>query len=117
MKPNLLPISSFQETQGESMCGPASLKIILDYYGVNKTEQELALLCGTTIELGTSDAGIKAAAESLGFKVEVKNNASLEDIQMWLDKKIPVIVDWFTRGRKDYEDSDIAEGHYSVVVG
>ena len=36
---------------------------------------------------------------------------------MWLEKGVPVIVDWFTRGRKDYGDSDVADGHYSVVMG
>jgi len=33
-----------------------------------------------------------------------------------LEKGVPVIVDWFTRGRKDYGDSDVADGHYSVVM-
>ena len=67
--------------------------------------------------MGTSDEQLKKAAESLGFKVEIKTEALLEDIKHWLAKKVPVIVDWFTRGRKDYEDSDIADGHYSVVAG
>jgi len=41
----------------------------------------------------------------------------LSDIKKWLDKKAPVIVNWFTRGRKDYADSEVADGHYSVVAG
>lgn len=32
-------------------------------------------------------------------------------------KSVPVIVNWFTRGRADYESSEVADGHYSVVVG
>lgn len=100
-----------------SMCGPASLKMVFDYYGIRKTEKELAKMCGTTEELGTNDKSIKRVAETLGFKVEIKNNSTFEDIQNWLNKKVPVIVDWFTRGRNDYTDSDIADGHYSVVVG
>jgi predicted double-glycine peptidase len=67
--------------------------------------------------LGTDDQGIKKAAEELGFNVEIKNNSTFEDIQHWLDKKVPVIVNWFTRGRADYKDSEVADGHYSVVVG
>jgi predicted double-glycine peptidase len=117
MKPTLLDLNPFKETQSESMCGPASLKIVLDYYGVQETEEELAKLCGTTVELGTSDEQIKKAAESLGFRVEIKEECELEDIQMWLDKKVPVIVDWFTRGHSGYTDEDIADGHYSVVAG
>ena len=99
------------------MCGPASLKIVLEYYGVEKTEQELAKLCGVRSGLGTDDHGLKKAAEQLGFTVEIKNNNTFEDIERWLDKNVPVIVSWFTRGRTDYTDSDVADGHYSVVAG
>ena len=99
------------------MCGPASLKMVFDYYGIDKSEEEIAKLAGTTDDLGTDDQGIKKAAEELGLKVEIKNNSTFEDIQGWLDKKVPVIVNWFTRGRADYEDSEVADGHYSVVVG
>jgi predicted double-glycine peptidase len=116
-KPTLLPVKSFQETLYASMCGPAALKIVLDYYGVNKTEQELAKLCGVKKNLGTDDQSLKKAAESLGFKAEIHNNSSFAGIQQWLDRKIPVIVNWFTRGRNDYPDSEVADGHYSVVVG
>jgi len=114
---NLLPVKPFQETLHGGFCGPACLKMVLDYYGVNKTEEELAILCNTATDLGTDEKSLKKAAEGLGFKVEIKNLSSFEDIKNWLDKKVPVIVDWFTRGRFDYDDSIVADGHYSVVVG
>ena len=114
---NLLPVKSFQETLHASMCGPASLKMVLDYYEVERTEAELATLCGTDPGLGTSDEGIKKAAESLGFTVAIKNNSTFGDIQAWLDKKVPVIVNWFTRGRADYFEEEVPDGHLSVVVG
>lgn len=113
----MLKVKSFQETLNAGMCGPASLKILLSYYGVDKDEKELARLCGTKKDLGTDDQGIKKAAESLGFKVKIKNNSSFKDIEGWLKKDVPVIVDWFTRGRMDYTDTDVADGHYSVVYG
>ncbi len=110
-------LNPFQETLGKSMCGPASLKIVLEYYGLSKTEQELYHLCGTDPELGTNDQGIKKAAEELGFQVEIINHSSYQEIEGCLKQGIPVIVDWFTRGRSDYTDSDICDGHYSVVSG
>ncbi len=93
------------------------MKMVFDYYGIEKSEAEIAKLCCMTEDLGANDQGIKQAAERLGFKVEIKNNSAFEDIQYWLDKKVPVIVDWFTRGRTDYDDSEVADGHYSPVVG
>lgn len=117
MEPDFLPVKPFQETLFKSMCGPASLKMVFNYYGIEKSEQEVTELCGTHPDLGTDDQQIKKAAESVDLKVEIKNESSLDDIKAWLDKKVPVIVNWFTRGRADYEDSEVADGHYSVVVG
>lgn len=111
-----LNVEEFQETLHESMCGPASLKIVLGYFGVQKEEQELANLSGKT-DLGTTDSSLKSAVESLGFKVDIKNESSFEEIQEWLDKGVPVIVNWFSRGRSDYSDAEVAVGHYSVVTG
>lgn len=116
-QPKLLEIKPFQETLHGSYCGPACLKMVLSYFGVEKTEAEVAKECGRDPSLGTDDISIKKAAERYGFKVEIQNEASFEDIQSWLDKKVPVIVDWFTRGRSDYDDSEVPDGHYSVVVG
>lgn len=115
--PDLLPVKPFQETLHASMCGPASLKMVLAYHGIERTEAELAKLCGTDPYLGTSGEDIKRAAESLGLNVEIKNNSTFKDIQSWLDKKVPVIVNWFTRGRTDYSEEEVPDGHLSVVVG
>ena len=61
--PNLLLVKPFQETLQAGRCGPASLKMVLAYYGVERTEEELAKLCGTDLSLGTSDQDIKRVAE------------------------------------------------------
>ncbi len=117
MQKDLLPVKPFQETLHQSMCGPASLKMVFDYYDYDKTEKDIAEMCGTTDELGTNAEGIQKAAQMIGLRAEIKDGSTFEDIQKWLDKKVPVIVNWFTRGRADYEDSEVADGHYSVVVG
>jgi ABC-type bacteriocin/lantibiotic exporter with double-glycine peptidase domain len=112
-----LNVQPFQETLHADMCGPASLKIVLDYYGINKSEKELAELCKLVPGLGVDDKSIAEAAKALGFKVEIKNESNFEDIESWLKKGVPVIVDWFTRGRSDYDDSEVPDGHYSVAIG
>lgn len=113
----MLDIKPFQETLHKGYCGPATLKIILSYYQIDKSEENLARMCNVSEDLGTDDKSLKKAAEGLGFKVEIKNFSTLNDIKNWLEKDVPVIVDWFTRGRSDYSDSEVADGHYSVVMG
>lgn len=66
MKLNLIKLKPFQETLGMSYCGPASLKIVLSYYGIEKSEKELAKMAGWDKELGVNDKGIKKAAEKFG---------------------------------------------------
>lgn len=107
----------FQETLFKGYCGPASLKMVLEYYGIEKTEKELVRLMGIDQDDGTDEEMMQRAAQHFGLKVDIKNNSSFKDIERYLGRKIPIIVDWFTRGRSDYPDSAIADGHYSVVVG
>jgi len=113
----ILKVKPFQETLNMSMCGPASLKIVLKYYGIEKTEKELTRLIGWSKRRGVDGYGLKKAAEKFGFKVEIKDNSDFRDIKKWLNSGVPVIVNWFTRGRSDCPDSEMADGHYSVVAG
>ncbi len=77
----MLEVKPFQETLNAGMCGPASLKIVLDYYGVNKSERELAAMCKVDNELGVDDKTIKKVAEKLDFQVEIKNESSFTEIE------------------------------------
>lgn len=117
MKKKLLSVKPFQETLNGGYCGPASLKMVLDYWNIEKSEEEIAMACHRDPELGTDDVSIKKAAESYGLRVEIENNASFDSIQHWLDRRVPVIVNWFTRGRADYGNEEVPDGHYSVAVG
>lgn len=93
--------------QTPSFCGPASLKILFDYYGKTFTEAELGELCNTTIEHGTNHADMIAAVKKLGHEPVVKENATFDDLKEWIDNGVPVIVGWWST------DDD----HYSVVYG
>ena len=93
--------------QGKSSCGPASLKIVLQFFGIKKSEKSLVELTGCTKEKGASGKAILKAAKSLGFKGFIKDSAKIKDIRKYvLERKIPVIVDWFSKD----------DGHYSVVA-
>ena len=83
----MLKTKPFQETLHADMCGPASLKIVLNFYGINKSENDLADLVGVVSGIGIDDKSIKKAAESFGFKVEIKNESTFDDIEKWLKKR------------------------------
>lgn len=100
----MIKLKPFRQAPG--LCGPASLKMVFDYYGVSVSEKEIAKLAGASKEKGTSIEGLIKAAKHFGFQVFLKKKSSLDDLRYFIKRKIPVIVDWF------FED----EGHYSVVV-
>lgn len=112
-----LNVKPFQETLYGGYCGPASMKIVLAYYGIEASEKELAQIMGHSAELGTTDRDFVRAAKKFGLKAVIKNKSNFADLERWLKRGVPPIVDWYTRGRADYPDSEIADGHSSVVVG
>jgi len=60
--------------------------MVFDYYGIEKSEEEIAKMC-TWMKIWNRRYNIKKVAEELEFKVEIKNESTFEDIQDWLNKK------------------------------
>jgi len=111
----MITLPAFKQSDS-SRCGPAAIKMVLAYYGVDQTEDEICKRCNHTYELGCTDLQMKTALESFGFTVEVYNNSSLLDIEYWISRHMPVIVDWFTGGAHPSQ-GDMPNGHSGVVVG
>lgn len=89
-------------------CGPISLKMVLNKYGVKKSEKELIKLCKARSGYGCDPDDIVRAAKEVGCKAMCKQDSSLNELRKFCREDIPVIVDWF---------SPEVCGHYSVVVG
>jgi predicted double-glycine peptidase len=101
----MLRVAPFKQKYG--LCGPASLKMVLSFYGLKLTENKLAKLTKCNPQKGIEARSMVKAAKSLGFKAFFKDNCTLDDLKKYvLNKKIPVIVNWF----------DTNDGHYSAVV-
>jgi len=92
--------------QLDAYCGPATLKIVFDYLGLVKSQEEWAKLAGATHEEGMQNDGLFKAIKAVGYSYKFFKVSSFEDIKKFLDKKIPVIVVWWTG----------QWGHYSVVA-
>jgi ABC-type bacteriocin/lantibiotic exporter with double-glycine peptidase domain len=93
--------------QSEGYCGPASLKMFLSLYGINKSEDYLAKLAKADRKKGCSGKNMVNAAKKLGFNAYLKKHSSIKELKK-LAKRNPVIVAW-----KSPEEG----GHYSVVMG
>ena len=101
--------------------GPTSLQAVLAYYGSNTSLDELINMTNTTSENGTLPGDIVQAANNLGFNAVIKENMTLEDLQMYVLQGTPVIVDaqaWrnSTTNNLNWTD-DQNNSHYMVVIG
>lgn len=97
-------IKPFQ--QSDSFCGPASLKIALRHFGIEKSEKELARMAGLKRSVGVEAEDMLRISKKLGLKGFVKDFSTIKEIRKnSKDKKRVVIVEWFL------ED----DGHFSVV--
>jgi len=108
----MINVQHFRQTDS-SRCGPAVVKMLLNYYGIEATEDELCKRCDHSYELGCEDVGMIKAFQSYDLAVKVYNNCTLEDLEYWIQHHIPVIVDWFASGATI---EDCANGHSSIVV-
>lgn len=102
----MIKLKLFKQSKG--YCGPASLKMVLSKFGINKSEKYLAKLTKTSRTKGCYEKNIVKVSEKFGLKGYVKQNSSIKEIKQLAKKKILVIVNWF---------SPEEGGHYSVVVG
>jgi len=91
--------------QSEGMCGPASLKIILDAYGKEYSEKELAEICHTTPDVGTNHEDLVSCVERLGHTPAVKSDATVQELRDYVKRDVPVVVGWW----------DVDDDHYAVV--
>ncbi|MDP2925724.1 MAG: cysteine peptidase family C39 domain-containing protein [Nanoarchaeota archaeon] len=93
--------------QTYSYCGPACIKMVLSYNGIEFSETKIAKLVKATRELGTPIKNFVIFFKKYGFKnARLKYNSTLNDLEAEI-KKGPVILSWF------YDFNS----HYSVAIG
>jgi predicted double-glycine peptidase len=90
-------------------CGPACLKMVLDYLGVESHQEILGRMAQSNEDVGTNYQGMVDAVRFHYRRSFVKKGASIEDIRHFLDMHLPIIVNWYLNKEK--------VGHFSVVVG
>lgn len=111
----------------ESHCGPAVVQMLLSVYGIDVSQEDVALAGGAAelIELnGMRVDQLAQAVQVLAPQMQfwVKDYASLEDlIAVVEDHEVPAGVEWqglfYEEGEEEPESEDNDFGHYSVVTG
>ena len=106
----------------EYTCGPSALQAVLRYWGKDVAEDEIARLAGTTSEVGTFPEDLVRSAKALGFKAEVREGLTLDEVQKFTAAGHPMIAlaqVWLSAkgmGGKSVEE-EWDSGHYIVVLG
>lgn len=98
----------FIEQIKDYICGPTALHMVLCYHKNNIPIDRLSQLSKTTEKTGTTRSGLVRAAKTLGYEVHAHSESTLKEIKHWIDKGLPVIVNF--RPQRKF-------GHYAVVIG
>jgi predicted double-glycine peptidase len=100
-------------------CGPASLQAVLNYWGTDQREEDLAMLLGTTPEGETLPESIVEVARQFNYSAEMRDNLTLADLEASIDAGIPVIVtaQAYAGNESPPYTQDWEDGHYMVVIG
>lgn len=98
------------EQKKDYTCGPAVLRMVAAFFGASYTPEQLYKITSPDPDTGTRNKDMERAVKKLGLSVYSKNKADIKDIRNFIDKGLPVIVNFIEpRGKQ--------EGHYSLVVG
>jgi len=98
------------EQKKDYTCGPAVLRMVAAFFGASYTPEQLYVITNPNPNTGTSNSDMKKALKKLGLNTLSKNKADIKDIKRFIEKGLPVIVNFIEpRGKQ--------EGHYSLVIG
>lgn len=90
-------------------CGPTCLAMVMDFFGKSYERDVLVELCKTKPGRGTENHALVFAIVSQGLCAHTFQNATLDDIRLYLHRKAAVIVNYF---------NPISHvGHFAVVQG
>jgi len=103
-------------------CGAACFQAVMRYWGgEDMGEGQFIELLNTTLgetaHKGTTPNNIVRGAEKMGFRAEIRENLTLDDLKKSIEEGVPVIVEG--QAWKDENQSwEMNEnGHYMVVIG
>lgn len=95
MQTKLIEVPFYHQSNNLN-CAPASARAVLEFYGIKKTEEELAKLMETDKNKGTSPPNFISGLKTLGLRVQFIHKEPKEkefkQLQEFLKNRIPIIV-------------------------
>lgn len=107
-KPIVVPVPYCQQ-ETEFTCGPAVLKMVMQYFGENMAERRLRKHTKSTPTKGTNHEKLITATRKLGYHCFVKQNSQPRHLKSFINRGYPVIINW--------QEPDTNDGHYSIIFG
>lgn len=89
-----------------SICGPACMKVVLDYFGIKKEIEELVKELKTTKKEGTDHAKMVQLIKKNKLQFKIKTKSRLAQIKKLLKSHLVVVDYWIPY----YQES-----HYALV--
>src|SRR3954469_6122178 len=102
-------------------CGASALQAVLSYWGQDVAEAELMNLLKTNSEVGTYPENIVAGAGALGFKAEMRDHLTIDELRDFTASGKPAIA--LAQVWRSYADVSVSaedewgSGHYVTVLG
>lgn len=106
------------EQETDYSCGPASLKIVEDHYGEDKSEETLRKEMDADPNAGTKPEELVHQARRDGLQSTLRENMSLDDLRRKIDSGEPTIINlqaWGSGDKQDYKKDE--SGHYVTLTG
>lgn len=88
-------------------CGAASMRMVLENFGIKKTEKQIVKLLGTNKVRGTWIKNFPIVAEMFKLNYVVKRNATIADLKKYFNEESVLIINYFIPADK--------VDHYSVL--
>jgi ABC-type bacteriocin/lantibiotic exporter with double-glycine peptidase domain len=107
----------YKKQPAEYYCGPTSLQMIMAFFGVKRSAEELATLADTNEAIGTWHRNMANAARASGFWVYQSRRGTIESLRSFLNKGYPVIVHLFMPEWPAGKWGQWDRFHYVVITG
>lgn len=99
-------------------CGPACLRMVLDYFDQPDTEADIAESVGCNSEDGTPPPNMARFLRKRGFVARSRAGLTLADIKADIKRGLPCIIAYQAWSGPGVDLSTTDEhGHYALIVG